>query len=231
MRVVRVVVVVGLLGLTAGGCNRDEPDAARPRVKGELVGLFAVSPGRCGTVATGSWVRIVNPDGSLTGGPFVENRDSPCPDRTVTPLCPGAEGGLRTGDYQPFTGSPFDFAGDARDNAIVEPVTWLSVRFALASNQRDPQAKTRVPRPTVLAKGRALSGNLRAMSVAWSGQFLNVGAPKPDGSVPGLTGGPRGAFDERSGTYTLEWSSLLVGGPFNNSTIVFHLEGTFTRSA
>jgi hypothetical protein len=48
--------------------------------------------------------------------------------------------------------------------------------------------------------------------------------------VPGLTGGPRGAFDARSGSYTLEWSSLLVGGPFNNSTVVFHLEGTFTSS-
>jgi hypothetical protein len=32
------------------------------------------------------------------------------------------------------------------------------------------------------------------------------------------------------GRYTLEWKSLIVGGPFNGFTGRWHLEGTFVPS-
>ena len=36
-----------------------------------------------------------------------------------------------------------------------------------------------------------------------------------------------GTYDAETGAFVLEWSSQIVGGPFNDSTGVWHLEGTF----
>ena len=65
------------------------------------------------------------------------------------------------------------------------------------------------------------------MTVAWNGQQFNQGAPKPDGSSPGITVAPKGTYDPATGKYVLEWASQIVGGPFDGYTGVWHLEGTF----
>jgi hypothetical protein len=63
-----------------------------------LEGTFRIEEGRCGSagVTSGSYFRMVQPTGSPGAGPFVQNGDSPCGDKTYTPLAPGSDGGLVT---------------------------------------------------------------------------------------------------------------------------------------
>jgi hypothetical protein len=217
-----------LLAAACGGGDEGEPATSGDRSQ-ELVGLFRMTAGKCdgGPVSSGSYFRMVQPGGTVPAGPFVINGDSPCGDKTWTPLSPGNDGGLRTGRHQPHPTPAFDPSGNAVASAIARPQAWFAVRFALATNPRDPQTGTTVAPPRVTASGSAMSGDLRAWAAAWNGQHFNQGSPKPDGMRPGGTSGPRGTYDASSRAYTLEWSSQIVGGPFNNFTGMWHLEGTF----
>lgn len=198
----------------------------------ELVGVFAIEAGSCGGAgaATGSTFRMVQPGGSASG-PFLSNSDSPCRDQTVTPLAPGSDGGLSTAAFQPNPAKAFDGGGGGTASAIVKPQKFMGVAFAVSTNDKDPQTGASVPKPVVTADNRKLTGDLRALSVAYNGQHFNQGSPKPDGSRPGLTGGPTGTYDATSGAFTLEWTSTIVGGPFNGFTGTWHLEGTFRGSS
>src|SRR5205807_1319806 len=161
--------------------------------------------GSCGPRgATGSSFRMLQPGGSTAAGPFVINGDSSCSDKTWTVLAPGRDGGLRTGGYQPQPTPPFDATGNATSSAITQPQKWFAVAFALATNQRDPQTGTAAPAPTISLSGTALSGDLSALAAAWNGQHFNQGAPKPGGSRPGNTVGPRGTYNASTRAYTLD---------------------------
>jgi hypothetical protein len=48
--------------------------------------------------------------------------------------------------------------------------------------------------------------------------------------VPGLTAGPTGTYDSATKKFTLDWTSQIVGGPVNNFTGTWHLEGTFDKA-
>jgi hypothetical protein len=72
-----------------------------------------------------------------------------------------------------------------------------------------------------------LSGQLQAFAAQWNKQSFNVGSPKPDGSFPGLTSPVTGTYNSDTKAYTLEWTSQIVGGAFNNFSAFWHFEGTF----
>ncbi|MGH2685145.1 MAG: hypothetical protein ACRDJP_06750 [Actinomycetota bacterium] len=223
-----VGLVVVLIASGCGGDDGGDGDAAAPAGEGNLVGLFRVEPGKCDTeAATGSYFRMVQPGGTVADGPFVINGDSPCQDKTLTPLEPGTDGGLLTGSYQPQPGEPFDGAGNAVSDRLTRPQRWFAVTFALATNERDPQTDRDATAPRLVVSDGQLSGDLSALAAAWNGQHFNQGSPKPGGERPGNTTGPEGTYDPDTGAYTLEWSSQIVGGPFNNFTGTWHLEGTF----
>lgn len=212
------------------GCGgTTDPPAGDSRSGGEeLVGLFRVTPGACeADQPSGSYFRMVQPGGAPEAGPYVTNGDSACADPTVTPLLPGSDGGLQSGVHQPGPSAAFDAGGNALSTAIVQPAKWFAVSFGLASNPVDPQTGAEVAAPTVSVKTGRLSGDLRALGAAWNGQHFNQGSPKPDGSAPGNTAAASGTYDEGSGAYILEWASQIVGGPFDNFTGVWHLEGRF----
>jgi hypothetical protein len=197
----------------------------------DLVGLFAVDAGQCADagVTTGSYFRMVQPGGDPESGPFVDNVDAGCGDASFTPLAPGTDGGLVTGEYQPQPDPPFtgDSQGGAADT-ILEPAPFFAIDFAVSTNEVDPQTSTDVPEPSLTAADDgSLGGDLSAWGVAYSGQFFNQGSPKPDGSRPGNTAGPSGTYDPSTKKFVLEWTSLIVGGPFDGFTGIWHLEGTF----
>lgn len=195
-----------------------------------LVGTFTVDPGRCetGPVTAGSYFRMVQPGGEPASGPYVDNGDSPCADDSYTPLRPGSDGGLRTGEHQPHPDPAFDGSGNALADRITQPQSFFGTRFSTATNPVDPQTGTQVGPPQVGHDGAGnLTGDLRAFAAAWNGQHFNQGSPKPDGSRPSNTAGPTGTYDPDTGRYTLRWSSRIQGGPFDNFTGVWHLEGTF----
>ena len=226
----RLTTILAVAALMAGSCGgQEEPSAAGAGAEGEdLVGLFTVAPGTCDASGpAGSRFRMVQPGGTIADGPFVTNGDSSCADKTITPLTPGTDGGLRTGAFQEQPEPAFDPAGNSLSGRIAVPQKWFAVAFGLATNATDPQTNSPAAAPRVTRSGTKLGGELEALAASWNGQHFNQGSPKPGGERPGLTAGPTGTFDEASGRYTLEWSSQIVGGPFSNFTGVWHLEGTF----
>jgi hypothetical protein len=196
-----------------------------------LTGLFKLTPGACGGFgASGSYFRMVDPNGSLTRGPFVTNVDSTCADKTWTTLSPGTQGGLFTGQYQPQPQPPFGTGGNSASAAIIQPQSFFAVDFGLSTNQTDPQTKTAVPAPRITNDGGRLTGNLSSFAVSWNGQFFNQGSPKPGGATPAGTTPVHGTYDQSTHAYTLTWSSRIEGGPFNNFVGTWHLQGTFQPS-
>lgn len=191
-----------------------------------LNGLFALSAGVCANgVASGSFFRMILPTGTAAG-PYLQNSDSRCSDRTVTPLSPGSDGGLVSGSYQPQPAAAFDPAGNARSGRVTTPVRFYGVDFATATNPTDPQTGVATRLPQVFDSGGTLSGDLSSLGVTWNNQVFNQGAPKPGGSLPGKTSPVHGTIDN-AGNFVLEWTSQIVGGPFNNFTGLWHLAGRY----
>jgi hypothetical protein len=197
-----------------------------------MVGTFTITAGACsGGVASGTYLRMVLSGGSNAAGPFFSNSASSCSDNTYTPLAPGTGGGLVTGSYQSQPSPAFDSSGNALADEITTPVPFEGVKFATATNQVDPQTGLHVPAPTIADNGGALSGNLEAFGVSWNNQQFNQGSPKPDGTAPGNTTPVSGTYDAATGVYVLEWSSQVVGGPFNGFSAFWHLTGRFVPAA
>lgn len=242
----RLLAVVGALALLAAACgsgddgpepaadgaDTDGGDAGQQQAddEGELAGLLRLEPGECedAGVTSGSYFRMVQSNGDLEEGPFVPNGDSPCGDGTFTPLRPGDDGGLLLGSYQPVPEPAFDDDENALASAIAQPQTWFAVGFGLSTNPVDPQTDVEVPAPRIVHDGQgSLSGDLSAFAASWNGQHFNQGSPKPSGELPGNTRAVTGTYDPETGEFTLEWSSQIVGGSFNNFTGTWHLEGVF----
>jgi hypothetical protein len=223
----------GLLGLPLPVPVASSPRAAPERVtagqaSGDLEGLFRVTAASCsGTQVSGTYFRMIQPGGT-NSGPWVSNNDSTCADKSYTDLAPGKDGGLSTVAFQPHPSAPFDATGSGTNDLITQPKGFFGTKFSTATNETDPQtsAKTKLPVITYDGKGK-LTGNVSAFAAAWNNQHFNQGAPKPDGSKPGLTSGPDGTFDLATKKFTIEWTTTIVGGPFNNFTGKWHLEGVF----
>jgi hypothetical protein len=208
---------------------------SKAQTEGALYGLFEITPGQCGQaqgIDSGSYFQMTQPGGDPASGPYVENGDSPCEDKKVSPIKPGTDGGLSTSAYQPNPDPAFDNGGNGQAKAIHEPVKFFGVDFGCSTNETDPQTKDETTIPEIVADAAgALSGDTNAYSCAWNGQHFNQGAPKPDGSKPGSTSLLTGTYDSSTGAYELEWHSQIVGGPFDKFTGTWHLEGTFTEGA
>jgi hypothetical protein len=197
-----------------------------------LAGTFSITPGSCsGGAISGTYLRMVLSGGSNSAGPYFSNSDSSCADNSYTPLAPGSAGGLVTGGYQPEPSPAFDGSGNALAAEITRPVAFEGVKFATATNAVDPQTGQRVPAPSIVATGNALSGNVEAFGVSWNNQQFNQGSPKPGGGAPGNTTPVTGTYNPATGAYTLQWSSQVVGGPFNGFSAFWNLTGTFTPAA
>ncbi|HET7481633.1 MAG TPA: hypothetical protein VFK89_02105 [Actinomycetota bacterium] len=224
----RLAASVAALMLLGVGCG-SSADASSKTSGENLEGLFKTVAGSCkGGKTTGSWMRMVQPKGTMDKGPFVENADSNCADLTYTLMTPGTDGGLITGEYQAEPDPAFDKNGNALADRIMQPLSFYAVQYSVAYDRVDPQTGTRVDPPTLtIGDDGSLQGELPGWSVSWNKQNFNQGAPKPDGSTPGLTTGPSGTYDEKTGHFTLEWASEVTGGPFDGFTGFWHLEGVF----
>ncbi|WP_069164992.1 hypothetical protein, partial [Nocardia altamirensis] len=194
-----------------------------------LNGLFALAPGVCsGGAVTGSFFRMILPTGDA-GGPYLANSDSQCSDQTVTPLSAGSDGGLVSGGYQPQPAAAFDGAGNAQSGRVTTPVRFYGVDFATATNPTDPQTGSGTGVPQLFSDGGQVSGDLSSLGVTWNNQVFNQGSPKPGGGLPGKTSPLHGTIDG-AGNFVIEWTSQIVGGPFNNFTGLWHLAGQYRGS-
>lgn len=199
----------------------EAPTEEAPALEGELLGTFAIDPASCeGEDVSGSYFRMIQPEGDLTEGPFVPNGDTSCTDPTYTALEPGTDGGLVTGEYQSAPDPAFDDAGNGVAEAITEPTLFFAVGFAVGTEEDGDV-------PMIVATDGELSGDLSAWTAFYGDLVFPQGAPLPDGSLPGLTTEISGTIDVETGEYVLDWASQIVGGAFNDFTGVWHLEGTF----
>jgi hypothetical protein len=214
------------------GVSSPRPAPARVTVAqasaGALKGLFRLSPASCsGPQVSGTYFRMIQPGGTKDG-PWVSNNDSTCADKGYTDLAPGKDGGLSTTGFQPHPSAPFDATGSGTNDRITQPKGFFGAKFSTATNEKDPQTGGATKLPEIVYDGAGkLSGNLSAFAAAWNGQHFNQGSPKPDGSKPGLTSGPEGTFDPATRKFTIEWTTTIVGGPFNNFTGKWHFEGVY----
>jgi hypothetical protein len=205
--------------------------AAAPAASRNLIGTLQLTPGSCsGGHVHGTYLRMILPSGGLNG-PYMSNSDSTCSDQSFTPLSPGTDGGLRVGSYQPTPSPAFTASGDALARRITAPAAFYGTNFATATSSTDPQTKHAVPAPRLTLTGGTLSADLRSFAVTWNNQNFNQGAPKPDGSTPGNTHKATGTYDAATGAFTLDWTSQVVGGPFDKFTGSWHFEGRFVPAA
>ena len=221
---------------TATSASTTTTRAAAPRDAGAatpLLGTFELTGGSCTGTVSGTYFRMLQPGGVVNGPDhgYITNADSGCADKTYTALQPGIDGGLISGGYQPEPHPAFDRKGNALAARIVKPAVFFGVEFSLSTAPTDPQTGTAVPAPAIAANGAVLSGDLRAFGASWNAGHFNQGSPKPNGSKPGLTAGPTGTYDAATKSFTLDWTSLIVGGPFGGFTGQWHLTGHFVAGA
>lgn len=224
-RLLVALCVVPLLSLVACGSD-DSAGRGDP-----LVGTFRLAAGSCsakdGATPKGTYFRMISPGGTVDKGKFFYNPDSPCKDQSFSVQEPGTDGGLVTGTYQPASGKAFDAQGNARAARVTKPGSFTAIDFAISTNEVDPQSQEKVPAPEIRVEDGRLTGQVTAWSAAWNNLYFNQGSPKPDGTSPGLTKPLSGTYDAATRRFTIEWSSQIVGGPFNRFTGFWHLEGTF----
>jgi hypothetical protein len=209
--------------LTAFGLQAPSAQAAE-----KLVGLFKLTPGSWSGSAddgkvSGTYFRMMQPDGKT----YLTNGDSRAANKSYTILSPGTDGGLRTGTYQSTPSPAFNSDGDALSGKVTAPEDFFGVKFATATNKKDPQTGKTTAVPTITRDGSKLSGDLRAFAASWNKQHFNQGAPKPDGKKPGFTKEVSGTYNASTKAFTITWRSLIVGGPFDKFTGEWHLVGTF----
>ncbi|MEU6564063.1 hypothetical protein [Nocardia nova] len=252
------LLVVAIAALPLSGCSGGG-DTGKPAASEPLVGLFRLTPGAAqGNTVTGTWFRMVQPGGTPDQGPYMPNGDSPAQGGSTTLLAPGAGGGLRSGGFQSEPNPAFA-GGDSLAGAITKPTKFFAVEFGVSTNPVDPQTRRTLPPPTVVNAGGKLTADLSSWAASWNDQEFNQGAPKPperqDAQVAGAeqaqrvwdwvaqkwfdqpkSGAPQGpsatgTYDAATRAFTLQWTSLIVGGPFNGFTGVWHLEGVFEPAA
>lgn len=181
------------------------------------VGTFKLKAGSfSGGKPSGSYFRMAQPDGK-----FFENPASASSDKSYTLFKPGTDGGILTGKYQTKAG--FDATGNSQAGAIVKPTGFNGIAFGLLTRKRDTASGPASPAPSFTVKGSRLTANVSSLTAAWNKLFFNQGSPKPGKKTALATG----TFNAKTGAYKLDWKSLIVGGPFNGFTGVWHFEGTF----
>ncbi len=242
----------------ASGCG-DAESGETGSAPEQLVGLLRLTPGAVhGDAVSGTWFRMVQPGGTPENGPYMPNGDSPAQGGSTTLLEPGTAGGLRVGGYQSEPEPGFT-QGNSLAASVTKPTKFFAVEFGVSTNPVDPQTRRSVPPPTVVNDHGKLTADLSAWAASWNDQEFNQGAPKPpekqgaqiagaeqvqrvwdwvsqrwfDRPAADAAQGPSatGTYDPRTRAFTLQWTSLINGGPFNGFTGVWHLEGVYEPAA
>lgn len=244
--------LIAVIAAASAACGSPAP--SQPENPEQLVGLFRFTPGGfAGGKPTGTYFKMAIVGGTADG-PFVNNANSPIDEGRVTALRPGSAGGLRTGAYQ-SEAKPGFRNGDSLSGSVITPTKFFDVLFGISTNAVDPQTLAALPTPSVTRTGTRLTADVSAWAASWNNQEFNQGAPKPvartDAAAAGQeqvakawdvvsqrwlaqpaaakSTGPTatGTFDPATRRFTLDWTSHIQGGPFNDFTGVWHLEGVF----
>lgn len=169
-------------------------------------------------------------------------------------LLPGSDGGIKLGHYQNFVldpdvphpqgwkgdtngdGIPDGVAGTeygttpvSGGGTIVQPFQFGGTTLVhVGTNPISYQSGNAHPTPSAeitncVGSICTLNLQLESWEVMWNGSAFEQG-PRPVNSGPFTVA--TGTFDQSSNSYSVLWVSQINGGPFNNVTARWYLEGT-----
>ncbi len=192
-------------------------------------GEYVPKKGNIAAHYAGSYFRMILPGGI---DKYFTNTNSNALDHTYTLFVPGKNGGLELGKYQPQPNPAFDAKGNALASNIVKPEDFVGVYFSISTAADDAQGTQAgqsvhdVAPSLTLHGASALTGNFQAWTAQWNNTYFNQGSPKPGGTFPGFTKPVTGTYNAKTHAFTIVWYSQIVGGPFNDFTGYWHLQGT-----
>ncbi|HEY0225647.1 MAG TPA: hypothetical protein VGC05_04455 [Mycobacterium sp.] len=187
-------------------------------------GKYVSAKGKVKAGYAGSYFRMILPGGL---DQYFTNANSKANDKTYTLFVPGKQGGLVLGKYQPPPTPAFSSSGDALASSIVKPEEFAGVYFSISTAPVDAQGGQHDPTPSLELHGTStLTGNFDAWTAGWNSIYFNQGSPKPGGAFPGFTKPVTGTYNAKTHAFTIVWYSQIIGGPFNDFTGYWHLQGT-----
>ncbi len=195
-----------------------------------LVGTFEIEAGHCTSAhgaPTGSFLVIVDSAGSKT----VANPNGGCSNKYYTPLSPGADKGITTGQFQANPTPTFDAHNDSLANLVIDPVSFLGVKLGMGTSatdvQDDPSGSPTFAPPTATVRGTKLTIDLRSLNITYGGQ---AGTTCVTGRGYGCwnlgSKAATGTYNAKSHQYVAQW---FIGESFTQlgDSMVVRLEGTF----
>jgi hypothetical protein len=214
-------------------CGGGSPSAASGPAKA-LVGTFDIQGGHCTASSgapTGSFLVIVDSADSKTVG----NPDGGCKNKYYTPLSPGTQKGIETGEFQEDPIPTFDGHGDSLADAIIAPVSFLGVKFGMSTSPDDVQDAPNGPPaftpPTATIRGTKLTLNLRSLNITYGGGPNS--SCKNDAGYGCWNLGSKvaqGSYDPKTHQYVVQW---FVGETFTQlgDSMIVRFQGTFVPRA
>ena len=171
------------------------------------------------------------------------------PNGNAAMLSPGTADGIQLDSFQNFVTDPNEPHPDGHPDApfgagsgysalVSEGSAFSSFSFFGTStyiglNPISYQSGIAKNTPTLdLVSGSCVSNvcditaDFSAWEVYWNGSVFEQG-PRPDNTLPFELAA--GTVDIVTGDYALDWSSQILGGPFNGVTGFWHIEGQFTN--
>jgi hypothetical protein len=225
---VALLVTLGLASCGGGGGGQATGPART------LLGTFDIQPGKCPSAhkaPTGSFLVIVN----SAGGKTVANPAGGCANKFYTPLTPGLDKGIMTGQFQANPTPTFDAHSNSLANAVIQPVSFLGVKFGMGTSandvQDDPAGSPTFAPPRAVVRGTKLSIDLRSLNITYGG-------PASTTCVTGHGFGcwnlgsraATGSYDPKTHDYVVQW---FVGETFTQlgDSMIVRFEGKFVPHA
>jgi len=188
-----------------------------------LSGTVSVDAGYdTGGTPGGSYFRLEFPG----GGGYYDNTSSANADGTYTLLSQGTTG-LDLGTNQNPASPAFDLSYNSLSDDILSPtpfadtVNSATYDFSVATPSTDVTVTPNVPHTAVSLDQtgggtvRPLTGDLSSWTAYWGGQVFTQGSTSLTSST----------WNSSTGAVVLNWTSTVVGGPFNGFTGHWHIEG------
>ncbi|MHB2038241.1 MAG: VPLPA-CTERM sorting domain-containing protein [Acidiferrobacteraceae bacterium] len=188
-----------------------------------LAATMATAIGTLGGIAVASAATVTSLN--VTGGQFAMGVFTPSPNVfAATNSSFNLVGSYSTPGWNEATAQTTVGAGSLVSFDFNGGGTWVNT-FTAASGGSGVNGGGPVPSATIsgLTNGATITANLSSFFANWNGSNFNQGNSAATGTISGVSG--------TSFNYTLTWTSLISGGPFNGQTGTWVFNGTGSTTA
>ncbi|MHB1528913.1 MAG: VPLPA-CTERM sorting domain-containing protein [Acidiferrobacteraceae bacterium] len=187
-----------------------------------LAAAMATAIGTLGGIAVASAATVTSLN--VTGGQFAMGVFTPSPNVfTATDSSFNLVGGYSTPGWTQTAAQTTVGAGSLVSFDFNGGGTWVNSFTAASASGASGGGP--VPSATIsgLANGDTITANLSSFFANWNGSNFNQGNSAATGTISNVSG--------TSFNYTLNWTSLISGGPFNGQTGTWVFNGTGSTTA